>query len=168
MKEKMMEEELRKQYRRLTQQLIEKKMTITSMESCTSGQIISMITDTEGASAVVKGAYVTYSNEAKVQLGVPQEILDTYSVYSKETAQAMASTCRNAFQVDIGLGITGTFGNVDPENPDASEVGRVYFAIDWNGHVTTYERQLEVQGSRYEYKLAVAQEIVEELLAFFG
>lgn len=168
MKEKMMEEELRKQYRRLTQQLIEKKMTITSMESCTSGQIISMITDTEGASAVVKGAYVTYSNEAKVQLGVSQEILDTYSVYSKETAQAMASTCRNAFQADIGLGITGTFGNVDPANPDASEVGRVYFAIDWNGHVTTYERQLEVQGSRYEYKLAIAQEIVEELLAFLG
>lgn len=166
MKEKMMEEELRKKYRRLTQQLIEKKMTITSMESCTSGQIISMITDTEGASAVVKGAYVTYSNEAKVQLGVPQEILDTYSVYSEETAQAMASTCRNAFQADIGLGITGTFGNVDPANPDASEVGRVYFAIDWNGHVTAYERKLEVQDSRYEYKLAIAQEIVEELLAF--
>lgn len=166
MKEKMMEEELRKKYRRLTQQLIEKKMTITSMESCTSGQIISMIIDTEGASAVVKGAYVTYSNEAKVQLGVPQEILDTYSVYSEETAQAMASTCRNAFQADIGLGITGTFGNVDPANPDASEVGRVYFAIDWNGHVTAYERKLEVQDSRYEYKLAIAQEIVEELLAF--
>lgn len=166
MKEKMMEEELRKQYRRLTQQLIEKKMTITSMESCTSGQIISMITDTEGASAVVKGAYVTYSNEVKVQLGVSQEILDTYSVYSKETAQAMASTCRNAFQADIGLGITGTFGNVDPANPDASEVGRVYFAIDWNGHVTAYERKLEVQDSRYEYKLAIAQEIVGELLAF--
>lgn len=166
MKEKMMEEELRKKYRRLTQQLIEKKMTITSMESCTSGQIISMITDTEGSSAVVKGAYVTYSNEAKVQLGVPQEILDTYSVYSEETAQAMASTCRNAFQADIGLGITGTFGNVDPANPDASEVGRVYFAIDWNGHVTAYERKLEVQDSRYEYKLAIAQEIVEELLAF--
>lgn len=161
-----MEEELRKKYRRLTQQLIEKKMTITSMESCTSGQIISMITDTEGASAVVKGAYVTYSNEAKVQLGVPQEILDTYSVYSKETAQAMASTCRNAFQADIGLGITGTFGNVDPANSDASEVGCVYFAIDWNGHVTAYERKLEVQDSRYEYKLAIAQEIVEELLAF--
>lgn len=168
MKEKMMEEELRKQYRRLTQQLIEKKLTITSMESCTSGQIISMITDTEGASAVVKGAYVTYSNEAKVQLGVPQEILDTYSVYSKETAQAMASTCRNAFQADIGLGITGTFGNVDPANPDASEVGCVYFAIDWNGQVTTYERKLEVQNSRYEYKMAIAQEIVEELLTFVG
>lgn len=164
---KKIEEELREQYRRLTKKFIENKMTVTSMESCTSGQIISMITDTEGASAVVKGAYVTYSNEAKVQLGVPQEILDTYSVYSKETAQAMANACRRAFQADVGIGITGTFGNIDPANPEASEVGRVYFAIDWNGHVTAFERKLMVQNSRYEYKLAIAREIVEELLALF-
>lgn len=165
---KKMEEELRAQYRRLTNKLIENGMTITSMESCTSGQIISMITDTEGASAVVKGAYVTYSNEAKVQLGVPKDILDTYSVYSKETAQEMAKACRKAFQADIGLGITGTFGNIDPANPDASEVGHVYFAIDWNGHVTAFERKLLAQNSRYEYKLVIAREIVEELLDLFG
>lgn len=164
---KKMEEELREQYRRLTKKFIENEMTVTSMESCTSGQIISLITDTEGASAVVKGAYVTYSNEAKVQLGVPQEILDTYSVYSKETAQAMANACRRAFQADVGLGITGTFGNIDPANSDASEVGHVYFAIDWNGHVTAFERKLMVQNSRYEYKLAIARGIVEELLALF-
>lgn len=164
-KKRIVEKEIRRQYQTLTKRLIEKELTITSMESCTSGQIISMITDTEGASAVVKGAYVTYSNEAKVQLGVPQEILDTYSVYSRETARAMAQVCREAFQADIGLGITGTFGNVDPANPNASEVGVVYFAIDWKGQVTTYERKLTAQDSRYEYKLAIAEEIVEELLA---
>lgn len=47
---------VRKGYRKLTKLLIEKKMTITTMESATSGQIASLITDTEGSSAVFKGA----------------------------------------------------------------------------------------------------------------
>ena len=43
----------REHYRSLTKFLIEKKMTITTMESATSGQIASLITDTEGASAIL-------------------------------------------------------------------------------------------------------------------
>ena len=57
---------VRKKYNKLTNDLIEKKLMITTMESCTSGQIASLITDTEGSSAVMKGACITYSNEAKV------------------------------------------------------------------------------------------------------
>ena len=49
---------VREGYRQLTKLLIEKKMTITTMESATSGQIASLITDTEGSSAVFKGAFV--------------------------------------------------------------------------------------------------------------
>ena len=45
------------------------------MESATSGQIASLITDTEGASAVLRGAYVTYCNDAKVKCGVPAEVI---------------------------------------------------------------------------------------------
>ena len=55
---------VRRKYEKLTHRLIELGMTITTMESCTSGQIASLITDTEGASAILKGAFVTYSNEA--------------------------------------------------------------------------------------------------------
>ena len=66
-------------------------MTITTMESATSGQIASLITDTEGSSAILKGAFITYCNEAKIMQGVPAEILDKYTVYSKETAEAMAN-----------------------------------------------------------------------------
>ena len=53
-------------------------MTITTMESATSGQIASLITDTEGSSAILKGAFITYCNEAKIMQGVPAEILDKY------------------------------------------------------------------------------------------
>ena len=85
------EQEIRDNYRSLTKRLIEKKLTITTMESATSGQIASLITDTEGSSAVLKGAFITYCNEAKIKQGVPAEILDKYTVYSRETAEAMAN-----------------------------------------------------------------------------
>ena len=51
--------------------LIEHGISISTMESCTSGLLASAITDTEGASAIFKGGFVTYSNEAKIRQGVP-------------------------------------------------------------------------------------------------
>lgn len=158
------EKEIRSNYRHLTQLLISRHLTITTMESATSGQIASLVTDTEGSSAVLKGAFVTYCNEAKIMQGVPAEIIDRYTVYSKETAGSMAQTCRNAYNANIGIGVTGTMGNVDPANPNASVQGQVYFAIDIDGDVQTYYIELPPQPTRLAYKLAVAEEIYEELV----
>lgn len=127
------------------------------MESATSGQIASLITDTEGASAILKGAFITYCNEAKIMQGVPAEILDKYTVYSKETAEAMAKACAKTYNANIGIGVTGTMGNIDPANSDASVPGRVYFAIVTDGKVESYYVELEPQPTRLAYKLAVAK-----------
>lgn len=157
------EKEIRKNYAGLTRLLIEKKMTITSMESATSGQFISLITDTEGASSIVKGALVTYSNETKIMEGVPSRVIDTYTVYSRETASAMAERCRDIFHADIGVGITGTMGNIDPANRDASDRGHIYYAICIRGKTSAFHIELDAQPSRLHYKLAVAQEVYETL-----
>lgn len=149
-------------YNQITKKLIEKNLSISTMESCTAGQIASLLTDTEGSSAVVKGGHVVYCNEAKIMAGVPREVIEIYGVYSKETAISMAQTCRKNFGTNIGIGVTGTFGNVDPNNAD-SEAGKVYFAIDIDGQLHTYERILEKQETRHDYKLAIAQEIGKEL-----
>ena len=140
------EADIRNDYRKLTKLLIEKNLTITTMESATSGQIASLITDTEGSSAVLKGAFVTYCNEAKIMQGVPAEVLDTYTVYSKETAEAMARACAEAY------------------NPGASVPGQVYFAIGVKGEIQSYYIELEPQPTRLAYKLAVAKEIYDELM----
>lgn len=160
--EKNYEENIRKQYCEITKKLIEKRKTITTMESCTSGQIASLITDTEGASAVIKGAFVTYSNEGKIMQGVPAETIDKFGVYSKETAAEMAKACRNAYKADIGIGITGTFGNADPDNAD-SVPGRVFFAFDFFEGTKTFEKNLLHQKNRLDYKMAIAKEIADEL-----
>ena len=158
------EQEIRKNYEKLTKLLIEKNMTITTMESCTSGQLASLITDTEGASAVLKGAFVTYCNEAKIMQGVPEEIIEKYSVYSKETACAMADACRKAYNADIGVGVTGTMGNVDPENASTSVPGQVWFAFSLKEKTIPFFIELSTQPTRFEYKMAVAKEVANELL----
>ena len=156
------EREIRANYEELTKLLIRKHLTITTMESA----IASLITDTEGSSAVLKGAFVTYSNEAKIQQGVPREILEKYTVYSEETAAAMAQACLKAYHADIGIGVTGTMGNVDPANPEASVPGQVYFAIAVRRdeiRVVSYSMELAPQPTRLMYKLAVAEEVFEAL-----
>lgn len=158
------ETHIRENYRNLTKLLISRGLTITTMESATSGQIASLITDTEGSSAVLKGAFVTYCNEAKIMQGVPAEIIDIYTVYSKETAGAMAQACRRAYNAYIGIGVTGTMGNVDPDNPDASVPGQLYFALDIDGDVHTYCVELSPQPTRLAYKLAASEEIYERLM----
>lgn len=164
MSKKYIESDIREDYEKLTKLLIEKHMTITTMESATAGQLASLITDTEGSSAVLKGAFVTYCNEAKIMQGVPKEIIDRYTVYSKETAEAMAEACIKAYQADIGIGVTGTMGNVDPDNQASSVPGQVYFAIRIEGNMKSYYVELEPQPTRLAYKLAVAKEIYDVLM----
>ena len=155
-------ENIRTCYTELTKKLIEKNLTITTMESCTAGQIISLITDTEGSSAVVKGAFVTYCNNAKILNGVPKEIIDKYGVYSPQTAEKMAESCRNFYNADISVGVTGTLGNIDPNNND-SIVGEVYFAINFRGDTSIFKIIMQPQKNRLFAKLAIADKIAEKI-----
>ncbi len=155
--------EVERKYEKLTKLLIEMKKTITTMESCTSGLVASLITDTEGSSAVLKGAFITYSNEAKILQGVPEEIIKTNGVYSKETAIAMADACKRAYSADFGIGVTGSFGNVDPNNSD-SVPGEVYFAISCSTGTESFYCTVPAQDSRLDYKLYMADVIVDKLL----
>ena len=154
---------VRRKYEKLTLRLIARGLTITTMESCTSGQVASLITDTEGSSAILKGAFVTYSNEAKIRQGVPAEIIGTYGVYSAETAVAMAETCRTAYGADLGVGVTGSFGNADPSNAD-SVPGEVYFAVAAAGGTEAFHCTVPAQASRLDYKLYMADVIADRLI----
>ena len=96
--------------------------------------------------------------------GVPAEIIDKYTVYSTQTAEAMAKACTKAYRADIGIGVTGTMGNVDPANPEASIPGQVYFAVEMDGKVRFYYVELKPQPTRRAYKLAVAKEIYDAVM----
>ena len=65
----------------IIKKLIASHTTVSTMESCTSGLIASMITDTEGASAIFPGGFVTYLNETKILVGVDADVIRKYGVY---------------------------------------------------------------------------------------
>ena len=154
---------VRAKYRAITLRLIDQGRTITCMESCTSGLIASLITDPEGASAILTAAFVTYSNAAKVRQGVPAEVIEGFGVYSAQTADAMAEACRAASGADIGVGVTGSFGNLDPNNPD-SVPGEVFFAVAAAGSVIVRHCTVPAQPSRLHYKLYMADVIADAIL----
>lgn len=158
----------RKYTDKIIKNLISTHTTISTMESCTSGLIASMITDTEGASAIFPGGYVTYLNETKVHAGVDAGIIEKYGVYSAECAEAMARTAAKNFGTDIAIGITGTTGNVDPNNADSVQ-GQVFFCILINGQAYSYEWNVPVAGmSRHEIKQMYADRMFAELGALVG
>jgi len=153
---------VREKFRYITNTLIKEQLTITTMESCTSGLVASLLTDTEGASAILKGAFITYSNEAKIKQNVPADVIERFGVYSEETAREMALAAKRAYGADIAVGVTGTMGNVDPANNDSTP-GEVFFAIAHKEGTESFHISVPVQDSRYEYKLFVAGAIAEEI-----
>ena len=154
---------INKLYNMITQILKDKGLTITTMESCTSGLVASLLTNIEGSSKVLKGAFVTYCNEAKIQQGVPRETIEEYGVYSPQTAIDMAEACQIAYGADIGIGVTGTASNVDSHNSDSiSNV--VFFAITTDTQRYMFRFDTPECKERLYWKFIVAKQIGEQLL----
>lgn len=146
----------------IVKKLIEEEKTIATMESCTGGGIANEITNIEGASQVLKESYVSYSNEAKIKFGVPKQVIDDYTVYSAETAIAMAQAVCSNTNSNIGVGITGQLGRIDPENPGCKD-NEVWYCIVENNKKTICKLQIISNGVRSEKKKLVIREISENL-----
>ena len=108
--------------------LLKKGLTVATMESCTGGGIANVITNVSGASAVLSESYVTYSNKAKIKQGVRASIIEKYTVYSRQTAVEMAKAAKMRAETDIGIGVTGQLGRIDPNNP-VDTLNVVWFAV---------------------------------------
>lgn len=150
-------------WKKIVDKLIEENLTISTMESCTGGGIANEITNISGATSVIMESYVTYCNEAKIKHGVPKEIIDKYTVYSQETAIEMAKAVKKETKSDIGIGVTGQLGRIDPSNP-VDKLNCVWFAIV-NENNDVIVRKIRVSDSeRKEQKKEVLNCISEEIL----
>ena len=112
----------------IVETLIKKKQTISTMESCTGGQLANEITNIPNASMVFKFGAVTYSNEFKTKMNVSNEIITKYGVYSEEVAKEMSYQINKYANSDYGVGITGKLMKQDNNNL-SSEENIVYYAI---------------------------------------
>ena len=112
----------------IVEYLTNNKKTISTMESCTGGYIANSITNIEGASNVIKFSAITYSNEFKIKMGVDEEIINKYSVYSIETAKEMSKRIVLFTGSNYGVGITGKLNRID-ENNKAGNDNEVFVSI---------------------------------------
>ena len=129
--------------------LKEKKMTVTTVESCTGGLLSATLVDVSGASEVFYQGVVTYANEAKVRLvGVKEATLAAYGAVSEETAREMAEGGAKAAKADACLSVTGIAG---PSGGTAEKpVGLVYIGCFVNG--TTVVKKNLFSGNRREVR----------------
>lgn len=103
-------------------------LTFGTAESCTGGLVAKRMTDLPGASAVLKGGVVSYTDEVKHNvLGVPQALLDQYGAVSPQVAEAMARGARRVLGCDLAVSTTGVAGP-DPDDR-GNPVGLVYVAL---------------------------------------
>ncbi len=101
---------------------------IAVAESCTGGLVSAAITEIPGSSDVFEVGYVTYSNAAKIaDLGVSQNVVETFGAVSIAVAWAMARGVLEASSADVAVAITGVAG---PGGGTAQKpVGTVVFAL---------------------------------------
>ena len=113
---------------RLVQALNERKLHISTAESCTGGLIAAAITEVAGASQVFELGVGSYSDDIKNQvLKVSRETLERFTVYSAETAAEMVSGVLCLGGADIGIAVTGLAG--PGGGTTARPVGLVYIAV---------------------------------------
>ena len=144
--------------------LTELGKTISTMESCTGGFLASSITDIEGSSAILKYSAVTYSNEFKIKMGVDEEVISKYSVYSKETSIEMARKISLYTDSNYGVGITGKLNRLDENNPYGND-NEVFYTIYDKDSDKCYTNSLVVSGkNRNVNKKYVVEKIVEDLI----
>lgn len=114
--------------RQILRLLAARKQTLALAESCTGGNIAHRLTNVPGASAVLLGGVVSYSNEAKRKfLGVRAKTLAAFGAVSEAVAREMAEGARTRFGADFAVAVTGIAG---PSGGTKSKpLGTVFMAV---------------------------------------
>lgn len=152
----------------IVNKLKEKGLTIATMESCTGGGVANAITNIPGASEVLRFSAVTYSNEYKIKMGVSSDTIDKYSVYSMEVAREMSKAISDFAVSNIGVGITGKMGVLDPANPYGDD-NTIYISIYTKEDDTYHTFKMNTQyETRKDNKDLIIGRIKEELLSILN
>jgi len=136
---------------------------LATAESCTGGWVAQVVTHTAGSSAWFERGFVTYANDAKVEmLGVSRETLAAHGAVSPETAAEMAAGALENSKAMISLAITGIAGPTggSPDKP----VGTVCFAWCSRGNPAETARR-QFAGDRETVRRQAVVFALEGLLA---
>lgn len=133
--------------------LVEKRMTLTTAESCTGGLIASLITKEAGSSQVFGAGFVTYANTAKQQvLHVSEDTINSHGAVSEGVVRAMLLGALTKANADIGIAVSGVAG--PGGGSEDKPVGTVWLA--WGTRDKNNAIRLQIPGSRERFQILVA------------
>jgi len=146
----------------------QKTVMIALAESCTGGMIAAALTDISGSSAALDRGFVTYSNQAKIDiLRVSNATLEQYGAVSEQTARAMVDgTLIAAPMAGLALSVTGIAGpgGGGPNGGGQDKpVGLVHFACQRRDAPQTHAMHI-FSGDRH----MVRQQAVHTALMMIG
>lgn len=138
---------------------------IATAESCTGGMIAQMLTAVAGSSAFVDRGFVTYSNQAKIEmLAVPPLMIEQYGAVSSSVAEAMAQGALQNSKAGIAVSVTGIAGPAG--GSDEKPVGLVHIGVASWDDVRTYKHIF--QGGRDAVRTQAAEAALNHLLEFMA
>lgn len=125
----------------LGRKLRESKLTLSTAESCTGGNIAHVITEIAGSSDYFKGAVVSYANEVKTcVLGVSPGVLETEGAVSQPVVEQMVRGVSELLHTDCAVATSGVAGpgGGTPDKP----VGMVWMAAKCGDRVVSQVKRL--------------------------
>jgi len=147
--------------RALVADLTVRKQSIATAESLTAGLLAATLAGVPGASEVLRGGLVTYTERTKISLaGVAPQILDEVGPVAAPTARALAVGARQRCESTWGVGLTGVAG---PEPHGGHDVGTVFLGLA--GPVDTEVVELHLSGTRWDIRLAAVRQAIGRLRA---
>ncbi|BBW96610.1 competence/damage-inducible protein A [Geobacillus icigianus] len=141
-------------FTKTSERLKERGWTIAAAESLTGGLFLEQLTAVPGASRIVQGGVVCYTNGVKQQvLGVPRPLLETDGAVSESCARVLAENVRSLCGADVGISLTGVAG---PDPLEGHPPGTVYIGIAMRERGTAV-RRLTLSGTRGDIRIRAAK-----------
>ena len=126
-------------YKKIINNLIKKKLSISFAESCTGGQLSKIFTDIPDISKIFDMALITYSNKSKsLLLKISPDLLKKYGAVSEKIAYKMSN---NLFKISKSKICVSTTGIAGPSGGTAKKpVGLVYIGITFDKKTLVFKK----------------------------
>ena len=140
--------------KKIVNNLIKKRLTISVAESCTGGFLSNSFTSIAGSSKIFTLGIVSYSNQSKINvLKVPKKTIEKHGSVSEEVCLIMLKNLNKMSKTNISISITGIAG--PSGGTKKKPVGLVYIGIKKNDKILIKKYLFENKGRSYIQKTAV-------------
>ena len=149
----------------LARLLIERQLKLATAESCTGGLMAAACTDLAGSSAWFERGFVTYSNDAKIELlSVEERLLKRAGAVCEGVARSMVVGALAHSRAQVAVAVTGVAGPTG--GSPAKPVGTVWFGFAVPGQVVT--EKCFFNGDRAAVRAATVQHALGRLVQLLG